>query len=149
MNPCRGSLCFVLAAACAVAPPAPRPTGTGSIDVRIDGIEHGRGQVLVNVFVGPDGFPGDPARALRKERLPADAASLALSFDDLPAGEVAVAAFHDEDLDHELDRNLLGVPVERWGVSNGVRGFVGPPSFADSRVELPAGRRLVIAILLQ
>lgn len=149
MNAGHGSLWFVLVAACAAAPAAPRPPGTGSIDVRIDGLERRRGQVLVNVFADADGFPGDPALALRSERLPADAASLAVSFADLPAGAIAVSAFHDEDLDHDLDRNLLGVPVERWGVSNGGRGLLGPPSFADSRVELPAGRRLEIVIHLQ
>ena len=48
----------------------------------------------------------------------------------------AVAAFHDADGNGELGTNILGIPTEGYGFSNGARGFMGPPSFEDAAVTI-------------
>ncbi len=139
-----------LVAACATpAPPAPRPAGSGSVAVRVTGFAHRQGQLLLSVFLSPEGFPGEHARALRNVQLPIDGDAVVAVFDDVSAGPVAVSAFHDEDLDFVLDSNLLGIPTERWGVSGGARGLLGPPAFADCRLQLAPGQRLDVEVVLR
>jgi uncharacterized protein (DUF2141 family) len=140
---------WLSAAACVATPPSPRPAGVGVVQVRLTGFADRGGQVLVSVFVDAAGFPDDQRRAARSVRLPVDGDSLVVTFPDVPAGELAVAAFHDVDADFQLDSNALGIPTERWGVSRGGRGLFGPPTFADSRLQLAGGAELAIDIELR
>jgi uncharacterized protein (DUF2141 family) len=156
MNPRRALVVAValtaalLVPACAAPAVLPaRPEGAGSLMVRVTGFARLQGQLLVNVFVTSDGFPGDHDRALRTLQLPIDGDVLTASFADVPAGPVAVSAFHDEDMDFALDSNLLGIPTERWGVSGGARGLLGPPEFTDCRLQLAPGQRLGVEIVVR
>lgn len=61
-------------------------------------------------------------------------------FDDVPEGQFAIKAFHDEDVDGRLSCGLMGMPKERYGFSNNARGLFGPPSFKDAAVQYaPSG----------
>ena len=46
--------------------------------------------------------------------------------------------FHDVNGNGEMDTNLLGLPLEPWGVSNNAKSNFGPPSWEDIRFEIPA-----------
>lgn len=140
---------WLSAAACVATPPSPRPAGAGVVQVRLTGFADRGGQVLVSVFVDAAGFPDDPRRAVRSVNRAIDGDALIVRFDGVPAGDFAVAAFHDVDADFRLDTNALGIPTERWGVSRGGRGLFGPPTFADSRLQLEDGAELAIDIELR
>jgi uncharacterized protein (DUF2141 family) len=53
-------------------------------------------------------------------------------FKDIPYGEYALKAFHDENKNEQLDKNALGSPVEEYGFSQNARGRFGPPSFKSA-----------------
>lgn len=57
-------------------------------------------------------------------------------INDIPLGDYAVKAFHDEDANDDLNTNFLGIPVEDYGFSNDARGMFGPPSWEDSKFIL-------------
>ena len=46
--------------------------------------------------------------------------------------------FHDADGDGELGTNILGIPNEGYGFSNGARGLIGPPSFDAAAITMGA-----------
>jgi uncharacterized protein (DUF2141 family) len=100
----------------------------------------------VSLFVAPDGFPEDHERALRTAELPIQGGRASVVFEGLPAGAFAVSVLEDEDRDFAIDKNSLGIPTERWGVSNDARALLGPPSFEEARLELLPGERLVVRI---
>ena len=83
---------------------------------RVDGIE----------------FPSDAGIVAKTSR--AVTGGIRVVFTDLTPGDYAIAAFHDADGDGELATNLLGVPSEGYGFSNGARGFMGPPKFEMAAV---------------
>lgn len=137
-------------AACAAAwNPGPRPEGVGSLKVTITGFEGSDGQLLVSVFLGPEGFPGEHDQAHDNKKLTIEADPMVLVFEDVPAGPVAISAFHDKDADFVLDSDFLGIPSERWGVSRDARSTFGPPDYADSYLDLPPGGHLDVAIKVQ
>lgn len=47
-------------------------------------------------------------------------------FDNLPAGDYAVKAFHDVNGNGRMDTNPFGMPVEPYAFSNNARGNMGP-----------------------
>ena len=68
-----------------------------------------------------------------------------LVFSDLADGQYAVKVFHDENNNHSLDTNMLGVPSEGYGFSNNAGSF-GPASFKDASFSLQADAQITIHI---
>lgn len=56
----------------------------------------------------------------------------------LESGRYLARVHHDLDDDGEMATNLVGMPLEPWGVSNDARGRFGPPKVADMIRELEA-----------
>ncbi|MBL8897206.1 MAG: DUF2141 domain-containing protein [Planctomycetes bacterium] len=150
--------CATLAACGADPAPVPQPAlpdpdasprGSASLAVTVEGFESAKGELYFALFFGPEGFPDASERAARGLHLPIAGTSVRAEFNDLPAGPLAVAAFHDENASGALDKNWLGLPIEPWGVSNNASAFLGPPRFQDARLELAEGQKLEVRIALQ
>lgn len=103
-----------------------------------------RGQLLIALYDSAEVFPEDE-RATRSAIVPATASEH--RFEALAPGRWAAAVVHDEDGNGELDTNLVGIPTEGFGFSNGAKARFGPPSFDAASFELTrAGRREVIVL---
>ncbi len=109
----------------------------GDLEVRLEGLRSADGSARVALHHRVDGvkFPDDAGIVAAVSRR-AVAGSMRIVFTDLPPGDYAVAAFHDADGDGELATNLLGMPTEGYGFSNGARGFMGPPRFDAAAVTV-------------
>ena len=95
------------------------------------------GEVHIGVYAESSGFPDPDAAsdgAIREVR--GDAVTVV--FEGLEPGRYAVAAFQDLDGSGELATNVLGIPQEPAGFSRGAMGRMGPPSFEDAAIEVPA-----------
>ena len=76
-------------------------------------------------------------------RAPAHQGEVVVHLDDVPPGVWAAQAYHDENENGAIDRNLLGIPTEGIGFSNDAKMMFGPPSFASAAFQLtPAGGRV-------
>lgn len=91
---------------------------TGRLTVQIDGLASTTGDVCLQVFNRSQGFPGDAAKAVRGKCYAITQTPMTVTFDNLPAGNYAVAAYHDSNRDRQLNRNGLGIPREGYGFSN-------------------------------
>lgn len=59
-------------------------------------------------------------------------------FEDLEPGDgYAIAVFHDENANNDLDRNIFGIPSEGTGASNDAHNMFGPPGYDDARFRIP------------
>ncbi len=138
------SCCICAAAVGAMATPATggdlatSATG-GDLEITVEGIRNDEGNVMVALHdeSGREGFPGANG-AIAAQWMRAAPGSLRFVFLDLPPGQYAVAVFHDENGNDELDTNLLGIPTEGTGFSRNAQGNFGPPSFNDAAVEISA-----------
>lgn len=127
----------VALAAAAVAGPAL----AADLAVRVTGVRGGDGQVVVDIWRGPDGFR-KPERALSSASTPARDGAVEVTFRDLAAGRYAIVAYHDEDGDGELDRFFGMMPTEGWGLSNDPE-VSGPPEFEPAAFDLPAAAPVI------
>jgi uncharacterized protein (DUF2141 family) len=80
---------------------------------------------------------GNECDAFKKVR--ASAGPITVAFDNLPPGTYAVGAYHDENGNGHLDTNLLGLPIEGYALSNGVRAILAPPRFTDAAFTVGGG----------
>jgi uncharacterized protein (DUF2141 family) len=123
--------------------------GTAALSVDIVGLHSDKGKVFTAVYCNGVGFPGDFKKACANKMTSAHNQRVRVVFEGLPAGEVAVSMFHDENSNSTLDRNFLGIPKEGWGASRDAKAHFGPPSYDDARLRLVAGERKQIAIHVQ
>ncbi|RKX74450.1 MAG: hypothetical protein DRP60_10265, partial [Spirochaetes bacterium] len=65
-------------------------------------------------------------------------------FKNLPQGLFAVAVYHDQNENEELDKGLFGIPKEGYAFSNNVFGSFGPPKFDEASFLLNGKKEIVI-----
>ena len=108
------------------------------LTVKLNNLEHDRGTVRVALFSDPKTFR-KADQAFASSESPAKAGTVTVVFDDIPAGQYAVMAYHDENANGELDLRFGMFPTEGYGLSNNPK-VMGPPAFEESRFEVPGDK---------
>lgn len=85
------------------------------------------------------------AEAARLVKVPTADGTTLLVFTDLAPGRYALSIYHDENGNGQLDKNVLGMPTERYGFT-GNSGLMGAPSFTDAAVDLQADTTLRVTL---
>jgi uncharacterized protein (DUF2141 family) len=107
-------------------------------------VRNAKGVVGVLVFASDRGWPEKVNAAVRSVAAPAQPGITTLTVGNLPPGTYAVVVLHDENENMKLDRNLLGIPKEGWGMSNNPKARVSAPAVRQARFVLNADSRLRI-----
>lgn len=111
------------------------PAWAGDLVVVVSNVGSAAGEVLCALHVNAAGFP-TAAAAVATRAVKAGPQGVTCHFAGLRAGAYAVAVVHDLNGNRKVDTNLLGLPVEDWGVSNNVRPRLRSPSFAEAQVQV-------------
>lgn len=118
-------------------------TWLGTLTLEVVALRNKAGLINVAVFSSPDGFPGNPDKAMRSGSFAITELPLIIEFTNLPIGSYAIAAHHDENMDAKLNCNALGIPKEGIGFSGDPKIWKGAPSFQRSVFEFGPGNTLV------
>lgn len=108
-----------------------------ALTVTVTGAANENGTMFLAIYADKASF-NDPAKAISRTQQAIINGSSTFTFraKDLPK-KLAIAVYHDENLDSSLNRNAIGIPLERYGFSNDARGTLGPPSFEEAEIERP------------
>jgi uncharacterized protein (DUF2141 family) len=68
---------------------------------------------------------------------------LSVVFKNIPKGKYAIAVFLDENDNYKLDKNMFGIPKEKYGFSNNVLPSMRPATFEESAFELNKKEMLI------
>ncbi len=109
-----------------------------ALSIRVSGAANPKGSMYLAIYESATGF-NEPDKAIARLRqgIVDGQSKFVLRAKDLPA-KVAIAAYHDENEDGELNHNAIGIPTERYGFSGNARGTFGPPPFNDCVIDRPA-----------
>ncbi|UAA40060.1 DUF2141 domain-containing protein [Paraneptunicella aestuarii] len=113
-----------------------------NLTVVATGISSEAGSVRAVLCTKEEAFPNTCAI---REAVPAKKGVVKIEFKDVPEGEYAFAAFHDENDDGRIDSKGR-MPSEGLLFSNNAMGRMGPPSFKQSAFELLDNKRLMVQI---
>jgi uncharacterized protein (DUF2141 family) len=102
--------------------------------VALNDIQHDHGTVRVALFSDPKTFR-KADQAFSASEAPAKAGTVTFVFEEVPPGQYAIMAYHDENDNGELDRRFGMFPTEGYGLSNNPK-VMGPPAFEDSQFEV-------------
>ena len=113
------------------APTRAQSGGPGIMILKITGFHSEKGQVRIAVFNSSETWLGE--QPVYSSTIKVDSQSVVWNITDVPYGDYGVAAFHDENSNGKMDKNLLGIPKERYGFSNNVRATFGPPKWEKGK----------------
>ena len=114
------------------------PASAARIIVTIDGLHSANGNVFVGLYASPSKFlQGNRCDAFKK--VPATPGPITVAFDNLPPGTYAVGAYHDENSNDHLDTSPIGLPVEGYALSNGIRAVFAKPNFYQAAFTVGGG----------
>ncbi|PZX17049.1 uncharacterized protein (DUF2141 family) [Palleronia aestuarii] len=102
------------------------------VSVLVDGLRGEVGLLRVAICTQGDFLT---AKCAITASAPAPQGKVRLS--DVPAGQYAIQAYHDENSNGRLDRNMLGRPMEGMAFSRDAPMRFGPPRYADAVVTIP------------
>jgi uncharacterized protein (DUF2141 family) len=101
------------------------------------------GSVMVALYDSEASYGSGPAVA--QAVIPASGEVVA-RFENLPAGDYAVKAFHDVDGNGRMNTNPFGIPIEPYAFSNNAVGNMGPARWAAARFPVSGAAAQTITI---
>ena len=109
----------------------------GDLVVRFHGLESLRGgRIMAGLYASrANAFkPGYQIASVTIDVVPGERPSAV--FRNLPAGEYAVSALHDEDGDGAMKTGFLGFPLEGYGFSSVKKVPLGRPPFDSASIHV-------------
>jgi len=120
---------------------------TFTLTVVVEGVNEKDGNIGMLVFNSDKGWPDDRKAAFRDIAVPAKPGTTnTIEVPNLPAGEYAVAVIHDVNKNHKLDKNMLGVPTEQWGMSTNPSHGLKAPSYNSVKFSLTGNQEIHVKV---
>jgi uncharacterized protein (DUF2141 family) len=135
------SFSLLSASAFADRPPDSRST----VVVRVGPLRNANGSLGCRLHPSGEGFPMDATGTVTR-RVKLDGTTARCDFENVAPGTYAVVVHHDENDNKKFDKNLLGVPLEGYGVSNNRTYALSAPRWAESKFVVGRGTNPKLAI---
>jgi uncharacterized protein (DUF2141 family) len=110
----------------------------GRISVTVTGLRNDQGSVRCGLYASADGFR-QPGREFRGVAVPIKGQRATCVFGNIPSGSYAVAVFHAERNETQMEYGMFGKPKQGYGFSRNPASSFGPPSFAQAAFEHRGG----------
>ncbi|WP_420470433.1 DUF2141 domain-containing protein [Brevundimonas sp. FT23042] len=102
------------------------------------------GTVKIALFNSEDAYKG--GQPVASAEADASGETAVAVFNNLPAGDYAVRAFHDVNGDGRMNTNPFGMPVEPYAFSNNAVGMMGPAAWDQARFTVSGETTQTISI---
>ena len=108
------------------------------LSVAVEGVRNDSGSVRCGLYSSADGFR-EPGREMRGAVAPIKNGHATCMFSGVPAGTYAVAVFHAEHNETQMETGLFGKPKQGYGFSNNPSSTFGPPGFNSAAFTYNGG----------
>lgn len=105
-----------------------------TLKVNVTGLKPLKGDLYVSLHQRPEFFQVADS-AFMKTRVRVHSEDMSVFFKDLPAGQYAIAVYHDENLNGVMDANEKGFPKEGYGFSTKNK-MLGRAKFEQAAFEV-------------
>ena len=114
-----------------------------TITVEFIGMESDKGNLYVALYNKEKDFL---KKSIKGEIVKITDKKATAVFKNIPEGEYAISAFHDENDNKKMDTRIFGIPKEPIGMSNDAKGFMGPPKYKDAKFSVNGNVSLKITM---
>ena len=105
------------------------------LTVKVTNLKNDKGHFLVSLWDKSSGFPDD---GFMKELIYKEvkSPSFIITIKNLPYGDYALAALHDENEDGEMEYSWVGMPQEGFAFSRNYNVTIRAPKWEESVIKL-------------
>ena len=114
----------------------------------IENLKSSTATVFVGLYGTKNDFP-NPKDQLKEYKFKPHGTQLTAQISNLQFGTYAIALYQDENSNGKIDKNFLGIPTERYALSNNYKPTVKAPSFKDCKFEYTAKSNKVNMTMLK
>jgi len=114
----------------------------GRISAPISALRNDNGVVRCGLYAAPEAFP-KPGQETAGVVARIDGGRATCVFSDLKPGRYAIAAFHAESNETQMEYGLFGKPKEGYGFSRNPSSSIGAPAFAAAAFDYAGGAQTV------
>ncbi|NME69761.1 DUF2141 domain-containing protein [Flammeovirga aprica] len=118
-----------------------------TVEVTISDIASSEGNIVIGIYNKENTFP-KYKEIYQGKVIPAQKGKVQCAITNLPKGEYAIAVWHDENNNNELDKNWVGIPKEKYGFSNNPDSKFGPPDFKEAAFNFNQNKTISLTIKL-
>lgn len=111
--------------------------------IEIKGLDSKKGNIRIALYREIDNFPSTNKNFKNKVQ---EASLPEIVFKNLPPNVYAFAVYHDENGNGILDKNVFGVPKEKYAFSNNARETFSAPSFKSASFDLNQDKKVKITL---
>ena len=130
---------FSITAATAIAQNTPN---NEELRVDISGFHSEKGTCKICLHNNADAFPKKSEKAVECRNVAIKGNRCTTTFTGIAVGTYAVAVYHDENDNHKMDLNYIGIPTEGYAFSNAAVGHFGPPAFSAAAFKVVKGSNI-------
>lgn len=116
-----------------------------AIEVNFTGIKSNKGKLFVELYNTKNSFLKKP---FKTAIVSIEDLKSTVIFKNIPVGEYAISAFHDENDNKKMDTYFFGIPKEPIGISNDAKGFIGAPKYKDAKFTLIKNENKTLTITI-
>jgi len=113
------------------------------VEAEIVGLRNADGVILSVLCLKDEAFPN---QCEQRTRVEVTTGPVILKY-AVPRGEYALAAFHDEDENGQINAGPHGIPSEGVAFSNDVMAPTGPPTFEMARFNVDTDTRIRVKMI--
>jgi uncharacterized protein (DUF2141 family) len=117
-----------------------------SLTVNITNARSSNGSVLICAYKSAETY-SQPQKAAACGAVQLKDGAGRWEVKDLPVGEYAISAMHDENSNQKMDSNSWGLPQEGYGASNNPKPRMGPPTWEETRFAHKAASQLELKLI--
>jgi uncharacterized protein (DUF2141 family) len=108
----------------------------GDLVLEIGEFRNTNGHLLISLYNTEKDFPENRKASFRTIKVKASEAKGPIVFRGLPYGEYALVFLHDENDNENMDKNMVGMPLEGYGASNNAVNTFSAPKYQESKIQL-------------
>jgi len=115
------------------------------VTLRFCNIEKAQGNLFLAIYNQEEGFMNEK-KAFYTEVIPIEKKGCVEKKLTLPPGKYAISSFHDVNNNGRMDKTIVGIPKEPYGLSGSYTSKFSPPTWAETNVFIGAGQTLNIQL---
>jgi len=120
---------------------------TATLEVMVTGLQADTGTVWIGVYASQEDWQNQREHAAGQVEVIDGRASA--RFEDVQSGTLGVQVFHDANDNGDFDKNMLGMPRERYGFSNNPFPRMRGANWDEAVFSLEPGQTGTVTIELQ
>lgn len=107
---------------------------TFDVVAKVSNIESNDGKMYYVLYDSAEGMM--QRKAVQRHESEIENGVSTITFTDVAIGDYSIVCFHDSNDNVKMDFNEMGMPLEKYGVSNNKINPYGPPSFSDTKFDV-------------